>query len=187
MLDLSRCWILLRVLWTCASPQLSISSLHNTAKPRLMVAGSFQNQHNTIFFSFTCPEEMPLMDKVSLALSHSIWGWHFNIKGRRRRGTTCTEAWGDESNRDGGNQETFGINEHKALHPERENKHHRCVMNRMSPNQHQAEENKLDLCLSSWKCCDTTASQASSTNLPGKTGKQDCGDGGRKTVKGSLR
>lgn len=32
-----------------------------------------------------------------------------------------------------GNQETFGINQDKALHSERGNKHHRCVMNRMSP------------------------------------------------------
>lgn len=49
----------------------------------------------------------------------------------------------------GGSQETFGINEHKALHPERENKHHRCVMNKMSSNRHQVQENKLGLCLSS--------------------------------------
>lgn len=46
----------------------------------------------------------------------------------------------------GGNQETFGINQCKALHPERGNKHHRCVMNRMSPKQqHPMQESKLTL------------------------------------------
>lgn len=77
-----------------------------------------------------------------------------------------------------GLKETFGINQDKALHPERGNKHHRCVMNRMSPKQqHPVQESKLVLCMSSWFCCDTTASQASATTVLRKAGKKGMGEG----------
>lgn len=87
----------------------------------------------------------------------------------------------------GGKQETFGINQHRALHPERGNKHHRCIMNRMSPKQqHPMQKSKLILCLSSWYYCNMTVFQHVPQLLE-KVGKQDCGDGGQRAVKGSLR
>lgn len=87
----------------------------------------------------------------------------------------------------GGNQETFGINQHRALHPERGNKHHKRIMNRMSSKQqHPVQKSKLIPCLSSWYYCNMTAVQHIPQLLE-KVGKQDCGDGGRRAVKGSLR
>lgn len=50
----------------------SPSSIYNLeANPRLLVAEGFLNQANT---NLVLPEEMPLVDEVSLALCYSVLG-----------------------------------------------------------------------------------------------------------------